>query len=285
MASFVEFVETISPPWLAGTWGGRFLFGIALTVDALREQLRQAVLARMPLEAPPDALPYIGADRRIERGIGESDASYADRLAGAFDAWSTAGNPPALLGQIRGYLSPSSNPITGYHARTVSNSSVWFTIDADGAVTQTPASPANWDWDGDGGAWWRYWLILYSDIGPWEDDGTWDDDGEWDDGGTWDTTATPQEVAAVKRIAGQWSAAHNSNPVVDGTLGPFWIVVSFDGAAFDPAAAPGAPMPDGTWGNWHTTAGGVVVQSRSQSASYWPGVPVAWTYHGVTYVD
>jgi hypothetical protein len=65
--------------------------------DALIDRAKQAVKARFPLLAPPDALTALGVERQLPQGPGESTAAYAARLQGAWLLWPWAGTPYGLL--------------------------------------------------------------------------------------------------------------------------------------------------------------------------------------------
>ena len=254
---FRDRIKTLCPTWLQDGVGERLMYSAGLGVDLVAEKSLQAIRARMPGKGDPSALPILGADRRIRRGFAETDESYAGRLSGAFDSWQIAGTARGKMEQLAGYLSPEQVVF-----RQVSNSSAWDTLAIDGSYSHTLASPANWDWDGDSTSWWRFWVILYPPASLWVTEGTWGDGQLWGDGGTWGTTATTEQIASLKAIVADWRAAHAV---------PLWLVIAFDPASFDPAGAPGAPLPDGTWGTWGTDVAGVRVPSRLATARYVDG--------------
>lgn len=113
--SFKDSIKTFCPPWLAddspqsvdrpaGGVGGRIMYVLGLMTDANLEKLNQGMLAHMPGQGTPTALPLLGDDRLIERGLTESDAGYATRLSEAFDSWHFAGTNRGVLSQVLGYL-------------------------------------------------------------------------------------------------------------------------------------------------------------------------------------
>lgn len=246
----------IGTPWMQRRVFGRIRWGIRLLLDADWSLLELGIKARMPGIGTPEALPYIGNDRQIDRGRTESDESYADRLSGAFDTWRTAGSARTLLEQLRFYFSPTFVPI-----RTVSNRGVWHEIDpVTGVVTKTVSSPTNWEWDEHAAArWWRGWIVIDSSSGPWS---TWQC-GSVGAGGsgkqcgdptlTCGSTATPQEVAAIRKLALKWKPAH---------VHAMHVILTFDASTFEALDAPGAPMPDGTFDN---------PVNRTRPACYWIG--------------
>ena len=111
---FRDSVKDFSPPWLAndtpastgyaGGQGGRFMYTLGLMTDTNLEKLNQAMKAHMPGVGTPTALPLLGDDRLIERGLTESDEAYATRLSGAFDAWRSAGTDRGVLTQVLDYF-------------------------------------------------------------------------------------------------------------------------------------------------------------------------------------
>ncbi len=251
MSTFRSIIGKLGPRWLTTGDGELVLYSVALVADAFAERAKLGLLARFPDDAPEDALPRIGRDRRIVRGIAEGASSYAGRLRIWLDSWRSAGSAPSLLRQLRGYLG------TAPTLRTVDNTGNWTTLSTADALSWV--LQGTWDWDGLSTRWWRFWTIVDSSAGPFSDDGTWADSGTWDDGGTWDTDATPEQVATVRELVRTWSAAHAVSQ---------WIVVSLDGEKFNPAD----PGPtDGTWGNWSKVVGGVQVPARYAGASYWDG--------------
>ena len=112
---FSDSIQAYSPPWLAddspqsttnptGGVGGRFMFVLGLMVDVNLEKLDQAMRAHMPGQGTNTALPLLGDDRLIVRGLTETDASYAGRLSLSFDSWRFAGGDRGVLSNVLGYL-------------------------------------------------------------------------------------------------------------------------------------------------------------------------------------
>lgn len=266
--NFRQTRKFLGPPWLTQE-GESALVGYTVDVvaDAFMERLRLGHLARFPQNdptgqttAPDDALAAIGRDRRIIRGINESAPGYARRLVRAIDDWKTAGNPFALMAQLSAYCGP------GPAFRTVDVRGNWYSRAANGTQT-TDINVANWDWDGDPYAlkkWARFWIVIYPN-GLWTVGPNWGDVGfVWGAANaTWGTTATQDEVTSVKAIVRDWKPAGTT--CVN-------IIIAFDNASFDPALPrDAAGLPNGTWGGWAHTVGGVVVPVRLSSARYWDG--------------
>jgi hypothetical protein len=108
-------------PWLRDGLGGRLMYGLMLLIDARMEKTLQGTLAGVPCNsvasglpvgnlppgvrhALPDALAAVGDQLQIPRGLTEADASYAERLRTALDAWRQAGTARGLLSQELGAL-------------------------------------------------------------------------------------------------------------------------------------------------------------------------------------
>ena len=259
-AWFANTFYSLAPSWLTSGDGERVLASLSLMLDDFSARARLGLLARFPGYAPEDALPALGRDRRIIRGIGEPAAAYGERLTGAFDELRTRANPFTLLRQLRAYL--QANCVV----RTVDRRGNWFTIDADGAESYVQAT-GNWDWDGTPASpdWARFWVIICPENGttPWAPSGNWGDptlygNGVFGNAGyTFGTTATPEQVAAVRSIIREWKPAGTTCE---------WVIVAFDAATFTPA---GATDPAGGWGNWSDGAG---APARLATARYWRGV-------------
>ncbi len=255
---FRRFFKSLGPRWLTEGEGGLVLYSLGLVMDVFAQRAKEALLARFPDYAPDDALPLMGQDRRIVRGFDEPRETYTARLTRFLDDWKKAGMGPAILRQVQAYCAPHA-PVV----RTVNATGTWCTVDADGVTTHRITWPSsNWDWDGDGDLWARFWVVIYPSADLWETDGTWGDPGTWGDGGTWGTTATPAQVATVRKIVGDWKPGAGLCPN---------IIIAFDPDSFDPSGAPGAPLPDGTWGNWGKGGSGTRVPARLETARYWRG--------------
>jgi hypothetical protein len=265
---FVFSRQFLGPSWLVADGGDSQRIGFVVDVlkNAFAERMRQALLARFPQNdplgvttPPPDALAAIGRDRRIVRGFNESAVAYARRLIAWRATWKRAGNPFALMQQLSAYLGP------GPAFRTVDVRGNWFSLNADGSMAAL-LNQANWDWDGAVDAltrWSRFWVVVYPN-GLWTQQRKWGDGGKWGDGNTWGSTATVDQVTSMQGIVRDWKPA--------GTL-CVNVILAFDNTTFVPTLARDATgLPNGTWGNWGTTIGGVFQPGRLASASYLDGV-------------
>lgn len=267
MPSFVTIRKHLAPRWL--TEGAGQLVGYALDVvkDAFVDRVRLGHLARFPQNsptttAPADALAAQGRDRRVVRGLNESEASYAQRLIAWLDDRKVAGNPYALMKKLAEYTG------AGPSFRTVDVRGNWYSRAANGTQTVSLAQ-GNWDWDSDlsGERWSRFWVVIYPN-GLWTEslydwgDAAGPDWGEAPEG-TWGTSATPEQVATIKFLVSDWKPA--GTRCVN-------IIIAFDAASFDPATAlHGSGLPDGLWEHWSKNVGGVQVPARLSTARYWDG--------------
>jgi len=230
----------------------RQLYAGGLLQDAFAERMRLGAYASTPDDAPADALVYLGRDRGIRRGRNEPAAAYAARLKMHRDAHRTQGNPFAMLDQLYAYLQTA-----GVTLRFVDRRGNWFTRAPSGSRGWALNTGA-WDWDGGSlDRWGRFWVIIYSDQGPWS--AQWDPTGSGAYSGT--TTATADEIAAVRAIINEWKPAG---------MRCEWIVVAFSspGSTFGPETG---DDPLGTWGAWG--AGSPKHAVRSANARYWKGTP------------
>ena len=247
--------------WLRNFWLYRLIWTIALHFDVLIDLALQAVRLRFPSQAVPDALPFLCQERGVRRGLGEPDSSLIARLHGWIPAHARKGSPFAMAEQIQAYL--HGYPVM---VRVYNNDGACATRTSSGVETFTqPGTPGTqWDWDGLTADWSRFWVVVYSDGGPWTQDlSTWGSDSEkWGDTGTWGSDATQNNGANLKYFASAagWGAPHAACQM---------IMISFDYAQFLPN---GTDMPHGTWGKWYTLSGGVAVPSRAPTVLYITGV-------------
>jgi hypothetical protein len=257
---------------LQGDTAQKYLFNIGLAADGVIQKLTEGVHAHLVDDAPSTALPYIGADRLVLRGLTESDASYRARLRRAIDDYQWAGNARAVLGQVLGYVladTPAARTVSSSYSSIGVNTETQWNLYAAGA--DTSAAPTHvyeptgeWDWDSDSPTngswgWWRWYLVIES-VAPndWiARDDLWGSGGTWGDGKAWGVDATSAVGRSFKIIVGQWKASVCH-----------WIMVSFDAAELRPGAA---VIPDGKYGRWSKLVGGVYVRARSSNALYFEG--------------
>ncbi len=254
----------ISPRWLTDGEGGLVGYALDLVKDAFVERLRLGHLARFPQQdpsgtpAPPDALAAMGRDRRVVRGLNESDTSYAVRLRSWLDDRRTGGNAFTLMQKLAEYLGPLPK------FRTVDNRGNWYTRDPDGTRTLL-LNIDNWDWDGEATKWSRFWVIVYPN-------GLWTGARQFGDPGltigglpeeTIGSTAPPNVVQTVKFLVNDWKPA--GARCVN-------IIIAFDEDSLDPTFGPeDVGMPGGEWGHWSVNDSGTQIPIRLDTALFWDG--------------
>lgn len=246
---------------LAGLINGwKYIYSFLVMGDLLVQFAIEGVKAKFPGYCPSEALPLIGRDRRIRRGLAETDESYAARLIGWLAAWRRAGSAYAILDQLAAHLGTPAGTI-----RLVNANGTWWTRNPDGTRERHVTLPTkNWDWDGHSELWARFWVVLYADDYGWTRDGTWGDGSTWgDDGMGWGLSNLPwQVVTDLRGTISEWksAAAVCKN-----------LLISFDPAYPDPADPAGAPYPEGSWGSPYKIVAGVAVRSRDPRMLYCGG--------------
>lgn len=123
----------------------------------------------------------------------------------------------------------------------------------------------NWDWDGDPDPWWRFWVVIYpNSTSPplFTTAGTWGDGAKWGKGGgSFGTSLPVQQINSLRQIV---DLTKPMNGFCD------LIIAAFDNDTFSPDAAPGAPMPDGTWAHYGV-GDDPRIKAREPSARYLRG--------------
>jgi hypothetical protein len=271
----------LSPTWLQGANGERYLYTPASVADAQCDRVEQGSRAKMPEKCDASCLAYIGRDRSVVRGVGETDASYAARCKTSIYDWHFAGLASGMIRTVLGYISPAL-PMARmvWASKGGTNLTQWVTAH-DGAPLQTaPDSWSNlsstpffgdWTWDAIENRR-RFWLILYVNATgtPWVTNGrAYGDGSKYGDGHLYGVgTITNAQAETLKTIVGQWKAAHSRCEC---------LVVSLSTALFDPfyeTDLPGAnsTLPDGTWAKYGVNVAGNYQPARSASARYFGSI-------------
>jgi hypothetical protein len=268
-----DLIKSLSPSTMQAGRAERLLYVMGLGGDALLDKLTQGVYASLPTKADASALPFIGADLLIPKGLSEADASYALRLQRALDDWRIAGNAWSVLRQTLSYLltfTPQARTVSDqYNPSGVLVESIWNTFDEGADTTKPPrheSDVAGFDWDsttptqGSWG-WWRAWVILYATSQAWCGPapfkfGTSDVRiGERPDVSI-GLNISPAEVSSIRSIVSLWKAKH---------AWVKYIIVSFSDVLFDPTQGIGGGVnPDGQFGKW----GKVVVGAHYAAARF-----------------
>ena len=160
--------DQVAPPWLQNPVGSAYLQTLGQGLDSIRYRSAQSSLIHMPGQGDSSADYYIGLDRLLMQGQGETSAAFEARCSAAFDSWQRAGNDWSVIAQTMATLQPYLPAI-----RTVSDTVRWSWYNENGFAPQTPpseflASVSNWNWDNEDPsqhplsptAWWRFWLIV-----------------------------------------------------------------------------------------------------------------------------
>lgn len=264
--TFLTSFRSRLPDWITSDKGdGPAVWtALSLLLDGYMQRVYEGIYARYPTHAPADALGYIGADRRIIRGVGETREGYVARLLGWLTQFShlTRGSPFALLEQVRAYCGGD-----GIRVRLVDRRGNWYTIDRDGAKSYL-LDQGNWLWDPIPASpdWARMWLIIYPSYDdetavykPWGKaaklGGSWKLDGSHVLG----TDSKPEEIKALRQIVEDWKGAGKRVE---------WIIYSFQDDAFDPTAP---EVDDGLWYLWGTPTTDMIPKRRPPDAIYIKG--------------
>lgn len=182
LLTFRDAIRSSSPPWLQRGLAEKILYTFGVHVDGYADALTAGVKSRFPGLYTFEALPIIGRERRIPRGLTESDAAYAARLARFFTDHQLRGGPYALLSQLFIHYSPAAFPIDlVYYA-----AGRRFAMDVDGNVERDLTS---WNPDTNTAKWARWWLFYYTD--EWAID-----------------PPTDSELQDLRLIPRQWNAGH-----------------------------------------------------------------------------
>jgi hypothetical protein len=150
------------PPWLQRTVGGAVMRAFGDPLDTLRDLTADAVDARFPRATRPDALPPIGRDRKIVRGLNEPASTYAARLRRWWTDHQTRGNPHAMLRQLEAFF--ATDPV---QIEIVYNSGTRYTLAKPVApATRGVISRDAISWGGNGipAKWAEAWAFIRYDL-------------------------------------------------------------------------------------------------------------------------
>jgi hypothetical protein len=153
--SFIYAMKNVSPPWLRRVVGGAVMESLGVPVETLVDRTVESLRKRFPNALSPEALGYLGRERRILRGPNEPAATYAARLLTWWDSHLTRGGPYALLTQMHAYFADAENPTID----CVSNNGVRHTVDSSGTITR--GSYAGFTGDGEAPTKWARLFIFF----------------------------------------------------------------------------------------------------------------------------
>jgi hypothetical protein len=236
---FRDQLITSAPRWLQRTNGYRLLFALGTIWDTLADDMLLAVKARYPgLLDPVHALPHIGRDRNMRRGLNETLDSYALRLKDHLDVNRKRGLGLLMLEQIKIMLDPLAFDAWLIHNRGTqpapTTTGIALKLDSSGVFTNYQE---NWNWDNSGDMT-RFWIVLSIPDESLLLDGLWGDAGDWGDGGFWGVEGDVGSwMSAVQSIVADFTPAHMRCESII-------TLPSSEAAGF--WAAP----PDGDWDQW-----------------------------------
>lgn len=197
-STFRDTLRRICPPWLQNGFAEKVLYAIGLMIDGLVDMLTAAVKLRFPgFNASSEA--YHTRERRIRKGLYETDEHYAARLALFLEKHALRGNPYPLLEQIFEHYAPFN-----FTVYLLYRSGARFTMNSSGVVTRDEASfafafPAEE---------WAHWVIVYQWPASVAAPRLWGDGTVWTRTKVWSSDLTPAQVADLRLIPVEWNAEH-----------------------------------------------------------------------------
>lgn len=175
-ADFFEWLPEQASPWARGEIGENWWLFWGHLQDGFTEAAKEAVRARFPSLAAPDALQAQAADRNTERYLGEAEASFRVRLAETFDRYQALGTPAGLVA--------AAEVVPGV-----------LSVDYLESWQIEPSSPL----------WARWWVLCRVE---WPLAPAFDAPGlVWDGGWTWDFGAVEEQALLLRQLR-RYRAAH-----------------------------------------------------------------------------
>lgn len=129
----------LAPTALLGPAGRALQGGLGDVKDSLVAATKAAVKARLPLLAPRGALDLLGAERCMVRGVAETDAAFAARVAAAWTSLAQHGSAQGVLQQLYA-MAPSARTYDLIYGQTV------VQIDSAGTITTSTIGAAGTAW-------------------------------------------------------------------------------------------------------------------------------------------
>ena len=239
VSTYRKWQPTLHPTAMRGTWGTAWAASLGAEKDALLALAKEATRTRFIESAPSDALDLIGADRDLERGRAEGDASWRDRIAGAWESWSWLGTRYGIGDAVGllGYGYPAVYP----HRE----------LPSDSNATR-----------------WARVTLVFRGLAAW------DGSVEWDSAATWDEyraedgaeTADPDVIRPqLRRVVRKWLSARDvCDRVLLGFGGLLWdIDILWDG--------------DDTWDTGDgATEWAAMEWDSAEDDAVWDSLVIAW---------
>jgi hypothetical protein len=242
MAAFSDLAAVIlrrAPKFLRGPNLGRFLESYAATLDGSVQQLRTGLTFSNPAICPRELLPDISFDRSIKIYDTQPEEAQRDILSHWLQLHRGRGSHYGEIDHVRRYfITASAYPTIRIVHQSGGGSPVatWHTVDPLGKYTVHVASPSNWDWDGLGAKWARWWAVIYLPPG-FGSPALWDGSATWDGSDIWD--GVPADVLAdLWSMFYDWKAAHSRfSGLIVTALQPTDDIPGYTGVKpFDPTA-------------------------------------------------
>jgi hypothetical protein len=198
---YKDFFGSQLPPWMQDTYGKVLARAVGDLKDDLLARCKEGVKSRFPDYAAPDALAQIGTERQIDRGPGETRASYAARLKAAWETWPYAGTPTGVLSALfwAGYTQVELITQKGKHWRRNPTTGIAF-VNYDNAAGYTFT----------GSNFWNTFIVHIYGLPA-----------------SWVTNGVPQsdsnEAINIRRLIKKWKSGHSIVPrIVISNGGHFW---------------------------------------------------------------
>lgn len=259
VATVQRLVGNVGPWFLHSRNIARFLEAFAVVYDTAITSMQQGLALAHPLRCDPSAFPTLSVDRGIRLYPNEPEASKRVRLA----AWLTFHRTRAThLGEMmhsQPYFLPDRPVMRIVHQDGAGASATWWSIAADGSLSEHKQVPSNWNYDGQTAKFSRFWVILYVPASVFSLT-RWDDGSLWDGGAVYDGMLSAISIDIVDMIL-ESKGAHSR---LQG------YILATDPASFDPTAT-AVTDPSG-WtslpvGNWGTPVSPPPVSVRTRLPS------------------
>jgi hypothetical protein len=208
--------RVLAPGWLQTPKNAAWLRASGDLKDSLVDRCKAAVKARFAKLAPRDGLDQLGAERQIERGPADTNASFAARVADAWNLWVWAGTAKGVLLAVRdaGYPNALVEIVNGNQ----------YSLDANGEVTVQKLPPGSWAVDALPTFWSKF--IVLIPTSPW---------------GGRTLMPTDPRIVQLQRLIRRWKSAHS-------TCGGLVVINNFAGRTWG--------YPQWCWGQQRLRWGG-----------------------------
>lgn len=151
-----DMIRRISPPWLQLENAYRLTYTLGFIADSILDSGYAALRLKMPGAYDYSTLALIGQERKLRRGLTETDEGYALRLRRWWAAARGRGNPYELIQQLRAYNPP------GTGIEVIYRSGRRFSLNSSGEVVIDDLT--GWNPDSTPELWATYTIILNTDI-------------------------------------------------------------------------------------------------------------------------